>query len=336
VQLLVLGGTVFLGRHLVEAALARGHEVTIFTRGRHGAHLYGNTVERLTGDREGDLDALRGRAWDAVVDTSGHRPRTVRASAELLAASVASYAFVSSISVYAGFPVVAALDESAPVGQIADPDAARPGPATMGPLKALCERAVADAVPGRALIVRSGLLAGPHDPTDRFPYWPHRIADGGEVLAPGGPELRVQLIDARDLAAWILDGLEAGRAGVYNATGPAEPLTMAELLECCRAVTGGDARLTWVDDAFVLDRLEEPIVALPLWVPGASRGAGAIDCRRAIGAGLTFRPLAETVRDTFAWDVRRPPPKTRRAGLTRAREAELLDAYRALHAASPV
>jgi 2'-hydroxyisoflavone reductase len=307
VNLLVLGGSVFLGRHLVDAALARGHEVTTFNRGRHNPELQPG-VEKLRGDREGDLSALRGRRWDAVVDTSGNTPDAVRASAELL--SVEHYTFVSTVAVYAEFPYVPDLDESAP---LVGPDAEG-----IGALKARCEAEL----PEQALVVRAGLLAGPYDPTGRFTYWPRRIAQGGEVLAPGTPELRVQLIDARDLASWILAGVESRLTGAYNATGPAAPLTLGELLETCRTVTGGDARFTWVEDRVLLASCERPLQELPLWAPAACRGMSAIDCRRAIAAGLTFRPLAETVRDTLAAH----PAGPLRAGLTREREAELLAA----------
>jgi 2'-hydroxyisoflavone reductase len=326
VKLLVLGGTVFLGRHLVEAALARGHDVTIFTRGRHNPHLF-RDVEKLRGDRDGDLEALRGRRWEAVVDTSGHVPNVVRASAELLAPAVDHYTFVSTLAVYAGFPRVPDLDESAPLAELPDPSVAKATPETVGPLKALCERALEPALSGRALVVRAGLLVGPHDPTDRFAYWPRRVAQGGEVLAPGGPELRVQIVDARDLAEWILAGAESGRTGIYNATGPAQPLTMQELLETCRAATGGDATFTWVDERFLLSVGVNPRMELPLWMPGAA-GAATVDCRRALAAGLAFRPLAETVRDTFAWDMSRPADLPRRAGIAPDKEAQVLKAWR--------
>jgi 2'-hydroxyisoflavone reductase len=324
-RLLVLGGTVFLGRHVVAAALRRGHEVTLFNRGRHGPELFPDT-EKLRGDRDGDLTALRGRRWDAVIDTSGHTPRAVRASAELLAAAVEQYTFISSFAVYADFPRAAGLDGSAPVVTPAGPVPAGVSPETIGPLKALCERALEPALVDRALVVRAGLLIGPHDPTDRFTYWPQRFAWGGEVLAPGAPELRVQLIDARDLAEWVVAAAESRRVGVYNATGPARPLTMAQLLEACRAESGSDARFTWVDDRFLLAAGLRPRMELPLWMPG-DHGAGTVDCRRAIAAGLAFRPLAATVRDTLDWDSARPAAAPRRAGITRERERQLLEAW---------
>jgi 2'-hydroxyisoflavone reductase len=325
-RLLILGGTVFLGRHLVEAAVARGDEVTIFNRGRHNPDLFPG-VEKLRGDRDGDLAPLSGRYWDAVIDTSGHLPRTVRAAAERLSRAVEHYTFISTLAVYADFPKVPGLDESAPLGALSDPTVARVTPETVGPLKALCERALEPAMRGRALVVRAGLLAGPYDPTDRFSWWPRRVAQGGEALAPGGPDLRVQVIDARDLAEWILADVESRRTGVYNATGPAEPLTMQQLLETCRTVTDSDASFAWVDGQFLLSAGVKPRMELPLWMPGAP-GAATVDCRRAIAAGLSFRPLAETVRDTLAWDESRPASVPRRAGIAPDREAQVLTAWR--------
>jgi 2'-hydroxyisoflavone reductase len=325
-RLLVLGGTIFLGRHVVEAALRLGHEVTLFNRGRHNPELFPD-AEKLRGDREGDLAALRGRRWDAVIDTSGHTPGAVRASAELLAAAVGHYTFISSLAVYADFPDVPGLDETAPLTTLAAPESAGMSPETVGPLKALCERALQPVLGDRAFFVRAGLLVGPHDPTDRFTYWPRRVAQGGEVLAPGAPELRVQLIDARDLAEWIVAAAESRRLGVYNATGPAEALTMQQLLEACRTESGSDAHFTWADEGFLLSAGVKTRMELPLWMPGA-RGASAVDCRRAIAAGLAFRPLAATVRDTLRWDTARPAAAPRRAGITRERERQLLDAWR--------
>jgi 2'-hydroxyisoflavone reductase len=270
---------------------------------------------------------LRGRRWDAAVDTSGNLPRAVRASAELLADAVGHYTLVSTLAVYAGFPRVAGLDEGFPLRTDA-PASDEVTPQTAGPLKALCERAAEAALPGRVLAVRAGLLAGPHDPTDRFTYWPRRVARGGEVLAPAGPDLPVQFIDARDLAAWIVRMAEARRTGAYNASGPGHPLTLGRLLETCRAEAGSDARFTWADERFLLEAGVGPRMELPLWLPGAP-GAAAVDCGRALAAGLAFRPLADTVADTRAWDAARPPETRRRAGLAPEREAELLRAWHA-------
>lgn len=325
-KLLVLGGTRFLGRHLVDAALRRGHDVTIFTRGRHNPDLFPD-AEKLRGDRSGDLSALADRRWDAVVDTSGNAPAEVDATAALLADRTSHYTLISTLAVYAGFPRVVGLDESAPLAELEGPLPERPGPQLIGPLKALCERALLRSLPDRSLIVRSGLLAGPHDPTDRFTYWPRRVARGGEVLAPDRPNLRVQFIDARDLARWTLDGAESGRTGAYNATGPAQPLTFGELLAGCKAVTGSDATFTWVDEARLLETGVKPRMELPLWMPHAP-GAATVDCRRALAADLRLRPLEETVADTLAWDESRPAAAPRPAGLAPDREDEVLAAVR--------
>lgn len=329
-RILILGGTVFLGRHLVESALARGHAVTIFNRGQHNPELFPET-EKLRGGREGDLAPLAGRRWDAVIDTSGHLPRVVRASAALLADAVGRYVFISSMSAYRDFPHAPGIDESCALHTSADPAAERVNLETVGPLKALCEKAVEEFAGGRALIVRPGLLVGPYDLTGRFAYWPRRVAQGGEVLAPDGPGLRVQFLDARDLAEWILRMLESGQAGAYNATGPEYPLTMERLLETCRAESESDSSFTWVDEEFLLSagiRME-----LAPWIPGAP-GAGLVNCGKALAAGLAFRPLADTVRDTLLWDAALPPRPSRGVGLSREREAEVLRAWHALRQAA--
>jgi 2'-hydroxyisoflavone reductase len=327
-KLLIIGGTVFLGRHLVASALERGHEVTLFNRGRQHPELYPD-VEKLRGDRGADLSALLGRRWDAAIDTCGYVPRVVRAAAELLAGAVEHYTFISSISVYADFSTPG-IDERAAVGTLADESVEEITGETYGPLKALCERAAELALPGRVLNVRPGLIVGPHDPTDRFTYWPRRVAQGGEVLAPGRPEHGAQIIDVRDLAGWIVSMIETRQTGVYNATGPDYPLILGRLLDECRAVSGSDARFTWVSERFLLEAGVQPWTEVPLWVPEedpANAGFDAVDCAKAIAAGLRFRPLAETIRDTLAWDATRPADLEPRAGLKRACEAELLAAW---------
>ncbi|HEX8222722.1 MAG TPA: SDR family oxidoreductase [Allosphingosinicella sp.] len=331
-KILILGGTLFLGRALTAAALESGHEVTLFNRGRHSREPVAG-VETLIGDRDGQLDALRGRSWDSVVDTSGYLPRLVRDSARLLAGSVERYVFISSISVYADFS--RPTDEGAPLATMPDESVEEVTGSSYGPLKVLCERAVEDALPGRALVVRPGLIVGPNDPTVRFSYWTARAARGGEVLAPGEPETPVQLIDVRDLAGWTVRMIEAGETGVFNASGPDFVLTMGDLLETCRAESGGEARFTWVDEAFLTERCVQPWSELPLWLPESSathRYFHRAAIGRALAAGLTFRPLAETVRDTLAWQRSsegRPLPE--KSGvplpdttLRAEREAELL------------
>jgi 2'-hydroxyisoflavone reductase len=325
-KILILGGTVFLGRHLVEAALARGHELTLFNRGQHNPDLYPE-VERLRGDRDGGLDALAGRTWDAAIDTCGYVPRLVRASAMLLADAVAHYTFISTISVYSDLSQVG-IDEQSPVGTLADPSTEEITGETYGPLKVLCEQAAEAAMPGRVLVVRPGLIVGPHDPTDRFTYWPVRVAQGGEVLSPGRPENPIQVIDARDLAQWTLRMVEERRTGVYNADSPDSLLTMGALLAACRDVGGSDVRFTWVDDEALLAAGATPWSEVPVWVPEREMpGFFRVSCAKAVAAGLTIRPIAETVRDTLAWHATRPAEPLK-AGMSREREAELLRAAR--------
>lgn len=335
-KLLVLGGTKFLGRHVVETALARGDEVTIFNRGLQNPELYPE-VEKLRGDRDGGLEVLRGRRWDAVVDTSGYVPRVVRASAEMLADAVGLYVFVSSISVYANFRQP--NDEDSPTATLADESAEERTGEAYGPLKALCERAAEGALPGRVLNVRAGLIVGPYDPTGRFTYWTERVARGGEVLAPAPRERRIQFVDARDLAGWMLRMIDARRAGVFNASGPDYVLTMEGFLEACRDACDSGASFTWVGEQFLLDKGVEPWGNLPLWLPESAeehRYFFAENCERAINAGLTFRPVSDTARDTLAWQRAGAPGLAADAPnsvlshtLKPERERELLDEWRA-------
>ncbi len=318
-RLLVLGGTKFLGPAIVEAALADGHEVTIFNRGTVSPYELFPQVDRLTGDRDGDLLALEGRTWNGVVDTSGYVPRVVRQSAELLRDAVERYVFVSSISVYADPSVP--VDEGSPVAELTDP-ASENVEADYGALKAACEGVVADVFGARGTSVRAGLIVGPRDRTDRFTYWPRRLAEGGDVLAPGSPDAPVQFVDVRDLGVFLVRLAERGPGGALNATGPAEPLTLGGLLERARDAIGSDARLVWTDEQRILDAGVQPWSELPLWIPGGE-GAGLMraDTSRALAAGLAFRPLEETARDTLAWSRE---AGEQRPTLTREREAEIL------------
>jgi len=319
VKLLLLGGPRFLGRALADAALARGHELTLFNRGRTSAELYPE-AKRLVGDRDGDLRALAGRAWDAVVDTSGYLPRAVERSAHALSGS-GLYCFVSSISVYADFS--APNDEGSPVAELDDLSAEEVTNESYGALKALCECAVRDVFGERALVVRPGLIVGPHDPTGRFTYWPHRVARGGEVLAPGPPERATQLVDVRDLAEWTVALCEERVAGTFNATHPG--VTFAELLEACRSAPASDARVTWVTDDFLLEHGVGEWLELPLWLADPSMAAAdRVDVSRALAAGLRFRSLEETARDTLERAETRDG-----VGLTPEREAELLAEWHA-------
>ncbi len=323
-EILILGGTIFLGRYLVETALERGHKITLFNRGQHNSELF-PTVEKLPGNRDGNLEALKNRRWDAAIDTSGYFPRLVGDSARLLAGVVDHYTFISSISVYDGFSQVG-MDETAPVGKLENEKIEEITGETYGPLKALCERTAEEVMPGRVLTVRPGLIVGPHDPTDRFTYWPHRVAKGGPTLAPGRPERPIQFIDARDLAAWIIALVENRLTGTFNANGPDYELSMGRFLEEGRLATGSNAELIWVDDKTMEKAGLTPWIEIPLWVPETEENAGffKIDCSKAIKAGLVFRTVAETFKDTQDWDGTRPPGIDWRAGLKPEKEAEVL------------
>lgn len=331
-KLLILGGTRFVGRHMVEAALGAGHEVILFNRNQQGTDL---SVETLVGDRNHDVSALTGRGWDAVIDVSAYTPAAARRSAEALRDAVTHYTFISTVSVYESF-AQPGLDEQAPVATLSDRDAeasaSEPVSAeAYGPLKARCEGVARDLFPD-ALIVRPGLVVGPYDYTDRFTYWVRRVAAGGTVLAPGSPEQRVQFIDARDLARWTVRATEAGLTGTFNATGPDSTLTMGAFLETCRRVLNPEAELEWVPNDFLLSHDLEagdlmpwhPTEAMPGW-----DGFYAVDVSRAVNQGLMFRPLEATVRDTYAWDRTRSDEPLQ-SGLTSERETALLNDWRAI------
>jgi 2'-hydroxyisoflavone reductase len=324
-RILILGGTIFLGRHLVDAAVDRGHEVTLFNRGQHGPDLFPG-IEKLRGDRDGNLTALEGRHWDAVIDTCGYVPRLVQASTDLLADNVKHYTFISSISVYADNSLPGITEASA-VGTLADESVEEIDGETYGPLKALCEQAAEAAMPGRVLYVRAGLIFGPYDPTDRFTYWPERIARGGEVLAPGDPEQLVQFVDARDLSAWAISSIEANVTGIFNVTGPASPLSMGDFLQTCADATDSDAAFTWADELFLITNNVGPFGEMPLWVPTEHAGMMQADCSKALDSELAFRPLAETIVDTQAWQVTRDDQYEWRAGLSSQREIDLLEQW---------
>jgi 2'-hydroxyisoflavone reductase len=332
VRVLVLGGTLFLGRHVVEVALRRGHDVTLFNRGRTNPDLF-PAVEKLRGDRDGDLSSLAGRGWDAAIDTSGYVPRIVRASAELLADAVEHYTFVSSLSVFTP-PTKHGLAEDDRVTTIEDESSESVGD-FYGPLKALCERVVESVLPERALVVRSGLLVGPQDPTNRFTYWVRRMAAGGEVLAPAPPEQPVQLADVRDLADWTIRMAEQRQAGTFHATD--EPTTFRRMLDECRAAAGSDAHVDWIDETFLLEQGIEPFAELPLWLATGNNpdwgGFFLADASRARAYGLSFRPLRETARDILA-EREQQAATTFGTGLTPAgvaptREKAVLQAWRA-------
>jgi len=326
-NILIIGGTRFLGRHLVDSALAHGHQVTMFNRGKSNPDLYPH-LETIHGDRAEDLSALTTRRFDSVIDTCGYVPRIVRHSARALKDSVGQYVFISSISAYADFSQIGIIEES-PLAKMPEgtPETIEEVTGeTYGPLKVLCEQAVEEELPGRALIVRPGLIVGPYDPTDRFTYWPVRVARGGDVLAPEKPEVPVQIVDGRDLAELTLQLIEAKATGAYNATGPDYELTIGAMLESCKRVSGSDAVFHWAAVDFLNANKVESWSDMPVWVPDNAENAGfsRVVISKAIAAGLTFRPLADTVRDTIAWAATRPLDHPWRAGLTEEREAELV------------
>ena len=293
-RVLIMGGTLFLGRHIVEAALERGHEVTLFNRGLRNPALF-PAAEKLTGDRNTNLAALAGRRFDAVIDPSAYGPEQIDFLLSTLGEPPAHYTFVSTISVYGTFAPKRRYDESTDVVA---------GHEGYGALKARAEEALLAAMPGRAAVVRPGLIAGPYDPSGRFTYWPCRVAAGGQVLAPGRRERPVQFIDARDLAGWSVRLAEDRVAGVYHAAGPQNTLTMGQFLDECVRIAGNHTELAWIPDDEVHAAGIEGWTELPLWIAEDDAEAGGIfeaDNRRAVGQGLTFRPVAQTIGDTLQW-----------------------------------
>ena len=337
-RILILGGTGFIGPHMVRYAVERGHQVSIFTRGRRQTDLP-EGVEQLVGDRNDDHTALEGRTWDVVLDNNAQDYRWVQKSTELLAEATSQYVFVSSISAYAleGF----GYDRSADImreplvdedyNRIEPPEGWRDGDdAPYGLMKTLSEDIVHAAFPGRATIVRPGLIVGPGDLTDRFTYWPVRLDEGGEVLAPGDPEHANQVIDQRDLTEWIVRLAENRTTGDFNATGPGERLSMGSMLDQIGSAIETPYELTWVPESFLEEQGVAPWSDLPAWIPGDP--LMYVDVRDAVAAGLTFRPLAMTTRDTLEWDKTRPTEEraNRRFGMSREREREVLAAWNAV------
>ena len=337
--LLILGGTRFLGPALVEAATAKGWTITLFNRGKSNPGLFKDRpIEQIHGDRNvaEDVKKLSGRKWDAVIDTSGYFPKQVRASTAVLAGQVGQYVFISSISAYAT-PSKPGMDESAPLSRLAsgtDIDAIdKITEQNFGALKLLCEEAAEKAMPGRTLNIRPGYIVGVRDGSDRFTYWPVRVAKGGEVLGPGRPADPVQFIDVRDLGEWTIRMVDAGSNGVFNATGPKERLGMRELLEACRSVSGSNATFTWVDEPTMAKLGLSPDADFPIWTSpsGPDAGIGDVSVARAVKVGLTFRPLAVTIADTLAYWKSLPDERRAqmRAGLAAEKEAAALAALKA-------
>ncbi|SPF55731.1 NAD-dependent epimerase/dehydratase [Candidatus Sulfopaludibacter sp. SbA4] len=329
-RILILGGTGFLGPATVEAAKARGHELTLFNRGKTRPGLFPN-IETLLGDRDpkiGEgLNALRNRKWDAAIDNSGNVPRIVAASAQLLAPNVKQYIYISSISAYADNSIEG-QDETGKLAVTPDPSVEKVTAQTFGPLKVLSEKAAQEALPGRTAVVRPGYIVGPDDPSGRFTYWPVRIDRGGEVLDPGAPGDPVQIIDVRDLGAWLIALVEQGTVGVFNATGPKDRLAWGDLLQACRKATRSENTLTWVPGEWIAKKGEE---IFPIWAPflGETRGFHRWNCAAAVKAGLKFRPYGQTVADTLRWyKTQDEGGRTKLAGPAPAKEAELLAAWK--------
>ena len=332
-KLLVLGGTRFLGPAIVDAALANGHEVTLFNRGRSNPHLYPE-LEKLRGDRDGKLDALKGRTWDAVLDTSGFVPRITDMSAKLLADAVEQYVFVSSISVYPGFGTDdTTITEETPVAKMEDET--QESMQFYGPLKALSERAIDKYFDGRATHVRSGLIVGPQDRSDRFSWWPYRFSRGGEILSPGDGTTGVQFIDVRDLGAWMVHTVEAKVAGVFNVTGFKGRVDFRDFLGALKCEIDTTTTLTWVPEDFLLEQEVRPFMGLPLWIPQGK--LPHVDCAKAFDNGLICRPLARTARDTLDWIVSPDGRGDRkwRTGLKPEKEQAVLAAWQTTQSEKP-
>lgn len=335
-RILVLGGTKFLGVHIVELALQHGHSVTLFNRGKTNADLFPQLVH-LKGDRDAKLNALKGKHWDAVIDDSGYVPRHVKLSAQLLAPNVHHYIFISTISVYASF--ANPNTEDSPLGKLTDESVEKVDGATYGPLKALCEKAAETAMPGRVAVVRPGLIVGPRDPTDRFTYWPARAARGGDMVTPDKPSDRVQFIDARDLAGFVLRLVERKTVGTFNATSPPGMFTIGDVVSASVAAANATVKPdpapnpVWVPADFLAQQKVQPWSDMPVWIPAAGEFAGFADASvtRALREGLSVRPVQPTVNDTLAWHLERPAQERAKlaAGLTPEREKALLEAWRA-------
>ena len=325
-EILIIGGSRFVGKHVVEVALARDHDVTLFNRGT--IEPPEGVARHIRGDRNEDLSGLEGGRWDAVLDTCGYVPRQVRSAAAALEGRVGLYAFVSTISVYRDKDVPM-QDETAPVIELDDPDVEEVIGETYGGLKVLCERELERARPDASLVVRPGLIVGPDDPTDRFTYWPVRVARGGAFLAPPSPSMPVQWIDVRDLAAWLVASLEAGLTGTFNAVSETDRFTMGDLLATAARVAGSDAKPVRPSEAFLLEQGVAPFVELPLWIPGDAIAFSRIDDRRAHERGLAVRDAADTVRATLDWFTSTQDDRPLRAGLDPERERELLRAWEA-------
>ena len=335
-RILILGGTRFIGLHMTALALARGHTLTFFNRGKTKTDRYPE-VERIKGDRNGEIDGLKGREWDVVIDNSGYVPRHVKLTGELLAPSVKQYVFVSSISVYPDFSVP--RDESSPVGKLPDETIEKVDGETYGPLKALCEQAAERAVPGRTCVIRPGLIVGPDDNTDRFTYWPARAARGGEFIAPGAPTDAFQIIDARDLAAFTLNAVENNINGVFNLVSNVNEFKFGQLTAASIAAANKQVRpkdkpvATFLPTEFLEEQKVAPWSEMPVWLPakGEEAAFAGTSNKAALAKGLRITPLKKTVDDTLAWHLTRPAEEREKlkSGIAAEKEAAVLAAWKA-------
>ena len=339
-RILILGGTGFIGPFQVRYALSRGHKVTVFNRGLTHPGELPDGVEQLIGDRNGQLDALKGRQWDVVIDNPTTLPKWVRDAAQILKGNVDRYVFISTLSVYAE-PSWPGMDESGPLAQYEGPDPMKwtvealrnSTQALYAPLKVLSEKETQKWFPGKSLIIRPGLIVGPGDESDRFTYWPVRVARGGEVLAPGDPKKDyVQFIDARDLAEWTIRMVEQGDKGIYNAVGFKERLLMSQMLEQIKAATRADAQFTWVNVDFLLEQKIHPWYDMPVWVApkGPEGGFSNLSNKKALAKGITFRPVSDTAAATLEWFRKQPAARQAklRSGISAEREGQILAAWR--------
>lgn len=326
-KILILGGTQFVGRHIVEAGLQRGHQLTLFNRGQTNANLYPD-VEKLTGDRDGSLDALKSRTWDAVVDVNGYVPRIVQDSVNLLKNAVGQYLYISTGSVYADpFPINGA--EDSPLKDVSQVDDLEDVPKYYGELKLLCEQAVQETMPTQNCIQRLGLVAGPYDPTDRATYWVARVAQGSEMLVPGNPEQALQVVDGRDLALFTMLALERSYTGIYNTSG--ESITWQSWLDAAKQVSQSETTFTWVDDDTFLEAqgILQPQGhwPLPLYIPESWGDLWTCNSDKAQAAGLTYRPPHQIVEGILNWHRSRPEDYKLRAGLSMEDEKQHLQLW---------
>lgn len=330
-RVLIFGGTGFIGPHFVETLRAHGHKLTLFNRGKRNPKLFPD-VETLIGDRNGQVDTIKGRDWDVVIDDSGYTPKQVKLTTDILKGHVQHYIFVSSISAYADL-TPPGIDEDYKLATLKDPTVEEITDGTYGGLKALCEKTVEQAFGKNSAVVRPTYIVGPGDPTDRFTYWPVRASKGGDMLAPGSASDPIQFIDVRDLAEFMRLCVEERFSGSYNACNPPGAVTMGDLLEMAKKISGANTKFVWAPTPFLEKNKALEGLEVPIWAPpvGEFAGAGLVSSARAVAKGLRFRTLDTTVRDTLAWHAKRPAAEQQklRAGFSAEREAQLLKLLKA-------